>query len=175
MNGGGPHTAARSWQVPVWEDRFKRHWSREPPTAGSEPQVRISSCQCSNTSARTADASSRRLSPATESPHVPHARAPISTNCCLGRGWSAPASRRAEAPASRRLAAAAPAVRAARAVRTRTDGVNRTTLRVVIPASRAVCSWDKNVRGAACAGKYQQMFRDPNPEPASPGFHSPMC
>ena len=93
-----------------------------PQHSSIEPRLESSPCRFSNTSARTADASSRRLSPATESPHVPHARAPISTNCCLGRGWSAPASRRAEAPASRRLAAAAPAVRAARAARTRTDG-----------------------------------------------------
>jgi len=83
--------------------------------------ARIRQCPSSNISARTADASSRRSSPATESRHVRHARAPISTNCCRGPGWSAPANRRAQAPANPRLAGAALAVPDARAARARTD------------------------------------------------------
>jgi hypothetical protein len=73
------------------------------------------------------------------------------------------------------LAAAAPAVRAARAARTPTDGrkPNHSPRRNSGQTSSLLA--DKNVCSTAWRRQVSADVSRPNPEPASPGFHSPMC
>ena len=164
---------AGCWLLQFWGAASRRHWSREPPTASrglefGHADLRIS---VPGLQTRVRDVCHRRQE--ARMSRMP-GRQSRQTAVAAGDGRCRRGVARKRQPAvvgrlrRGRCGLRVPRERAL-------TGVNRTTLRVVIPARRAVC-WRTNMSAAQPgAGKYEPMIRDPNPEPASPGFHSPMC